>query len=416
MAGMMKPRRIAGVATGLALIALAAMPLAAQEDGGLRFSFGLSTRIDATTNPGLSSPSEPDSTSLSSRLSFGLEDRTRLGSVSLSAAGSLSADSDDDSPDGLIAPDLRLSVSRIGATSSVELAAFLQENDLDTLRGLVLDPTTGDLVEEVVGDGTQRSSGGTVTFAFGVAGPWGGSLSAGVTDTSYSGATPEADNRRTNLSGSLRFALDPATEVTASLGWSRFAEDGVAARDTLRPELSLRRELPSGFAQASVFAEETEDGTRTGLSFGRNWTLADSALNLRFGVTGGVDGDAFPTVAVDWQKDLPRGSLTAGFNRKVTAGSGDAEVVATTATFGLSQTLSPLGSVSLALNASESEATATNATTRNAALSATYSHSLTKDWALDAGVTHRIRRDDGGASATSNTVFLELRRAFEWRP
>lgn len=413
---MKKPGRIAGTAGGLALIALVALPLAAQEDGGLRFNFGLSARVEAITNPGLSTPADPDTTRLSSRLSFGLTDRTRVGAVSLSAAGSLSTDSDDDSPDGLINPDLRLSLKRIGASSSVELAAFLRENDLDTLRGLVLDPVTGGVTEDVIGDGTQRSTGGTLTFAFGTDGPWGGSLTAGLTDTTYSGTTTEADTQRTNLGGSLRFALNPATEVTASLDWSRYDEDGATPRDTLRPELALRRTLPAGFALASVFAEDTEDGTRFGLSFSRNWTLPDSALTLQLGLTRGVTGDLSPTAALDWQKDLPRGSLTASLRRDVTAGDGDAESTVTTANLGLSQTLSPLGSVRFGLTASESEATATDATTRNAALSATYSHSLTDDWALDAGVTHRIRREDATGSATSDTVFLELRRAFEWRP
>jgi hypothetical protein len=35
---------------------------------------------------------------------------------------------------------------------------------------------------------------------------------------------------------------------------------------------------------------------------------------------------------------------------------------------------------------------------------------------LDAGVTHRIRNEDNTGEATSDTVFVELRRAFEWRP
>ena len=52
----------------------------------------------------------------------------------------------------------------------------------------------------------------------------------------------------------------------------------------------------------------------------------------------------------------------------------------------------------------------------NAALSAIYTHTLPYDWALDAGVTHRIRNEDNTGEATSDTVFLELRRAFEWRP
>jgi hypothetical protein len=412
----MKPGRIAGTAAGLALFALAALPLAAQEEGGLRLSFGFSARGEVITNPGLATPAEADRTRFSSRLSFGLTDRTRRGAVALSVAGSLSSDTDDDSPDGLIDPDLSLSVKRIGAASSVEFAAFLRETDLDTLRGLVLDPATGTVIEDVIGDGTQRITGGRLSLAFGTDAPWGGSLTAGLTSTSYRGSTTEADTRRSNLGGALRFALDPATEVTAALDWSRYDEDGASSRDTLRPELGLRRKLPSGFALARVFAEDTEDGTRSGLSFGRSWTLPDSTLTLQLGLTRGVTGDLTPTAALDWQKDLPLGSLSASLRRDVTSGDSDAETIVTTANLALEHGLSPLASLRLSLTASENKASATDTTTRNAALSATFSRNLTEDWALDTGVIHRVRREDGTGSATSDSVFLELRRAFEWRP
>ncbi len=412
---MEKQARIAGAASGLGLVALIALPLAAQEDGGLRLTFGVAARVETISNPGLSVPAEPRLESLSTRLSFGLSDKTRTGAVSLSAAGSLAADNDE-STNGLEDPDLRLSWKRSGATSSLDLNAFLRESDLDTLRGVVLDPDTGEATKDVVGDGKQRQSGGGLTLAFGESGPWGGTLSAGLTDTTYSGSTDEVDSRDASLGGTLRFELDSATAVTAGLRWSRFDEDGAAYRDTLRPELGLRRNLAGGFASADVFAEDTEDGTRAGLSFGRSWELKDGSFAFNLGATRGVTGDLSPTGTLDWQKDLPRGSLSASLRHAVTSGSDDTETIVTTASLGLGHTISPLASVNFGLNASDSEDTVTNETTRNAALSATISHSLTQDWILDAGVSHRMRDEDGTGLATSDTVFLELRRSFDWRP
>jgi hypothetical protein len=413
---MKKQAWIAGMASGLGFATLVAQPLAAQDQGGLLLTFGISARVESTSNPGLTVPAEPTRDRLSSRLSFGLTDTTRMGAVSLSAAGTLSVDNDDESADGLIDPDLRLSVARIGATSSAELSAFLRETDLDTLRGLVLDPDTGEITEDVLGNGTQRQSGGDISLSFGDNGPWGGSVTAGVIDTTYSGDNSEVDNRRTSLGANLRFDLDPATEVTAGLFWSRFDEDGQPSRDTLRPELALRRDRPEGFAAAAIFAEDTEDGTRAGLTFGRTWERPDGTLAFGLGVTRGVTGDLFPTGSLDWQKDLPRGSLRASLRRDVTSGDEDEETLVTTASLGLSHTISSRASVSFGLDASESEDTATSDTTQNAALSATYSHSLPYDWVLDAGVTHRIRNEDGTGDATSDSVFLELRRSIEWRP
>jgi hypothetical protein len=204
--------------------------------------------------------------------------------------------------------------------------------------------------------------------------------------------------------------------VTAGLSWSRYDEEGDDPRDTLRSDLGIRRDRPAGFASASVFAEDTEDGTRAGLSFGRNWELPDSALSFSFGATRGVTGDLSPTGRLDWQKELPRGGLSASLRHEVTSGDEDEETIVTTASLGLSHTISPLSSVSFGINASDSEDTSTDETTRNASLSAVYSHSLTPDWVLDAGVTHRVRNEDNTGNATSDTVFLELRRAFEWRP
>lgn len=407
---------IAGTATGLGLSVLAGLPVFAQEDGGLRLTFGLSARVESVSNPGLTLPAEPTRDRISSRLSFGLTDATRTGSVALSAAGTLSADNDDETADGFIDPDLRLSLKRNGATSSLELSAFLLESDLDTLRGFVLDPETGAITQDVTGNGTRRQTGGALSLSFGDGGPWGGTVSAGLTDTTFSGDTSEVDNLRTNLGGTLRFDLDPATEISAGLSWSRYEEDGDDPRDTLRPELSFQRDRPAGFVSASAFAEDTEDGTRTGLTFGRSWELPDSSFSFSFGATRGVTGELSPTGTLNWQQDLPRGSLSASLSQEVTSGDEDEEAIVTTASFGLSQSLSPLASINFGLSASDSQDTGTDEATQNASLSATYSHSLSYDWMLDAGVTHRIRNEDNTGEATSDTVFVELRRAFEWRP
>ena len=408
--------RIAATASGLGLAALIALPLLAQDDGGLRLTFGLSARVDATSNPGLTVPRGPAKNSLSTRLNFGLTDATRAGAVSLAAAGTLSTNTGDGSAIGLVDPDLRFSLRRDAATTSLELLAFLRQSDLDTLRGLILDPGTGAVIGDVVGDGTQRQTGGAVTYTFGKGGPWGGTLSAALTDTTYSGTTTEVDNRRSEVGGTLRFALDPATMVTAGLRWSRYDADGSTSRDTLRPELGLRRDLPAGFASVSLFAEDTEDGTRTGLSFGRSWQFPDGSLSVNLGASRSVTGDFSATGAVDWRKELARSTLNLSLRRDIAAGSNDAETLVTTASFGLVRAISPLSSVNFGLEASESAETATNLVTRNAALSVTFSQNLQQDWVLDAGITHRLRDESGPGQATSDTAFLELRRNFELRP
>lgn len=411
---MARRMQIARAASGLGLAALAALPIEAQENGGQVLSFGISFRVDSQTNPSLSVPAEPSTNQIASRLTFGLTDVTRTGAVSLFVAGTLSADNDETSEDGLIDPDLALSLQRFGAGSEIELSAFLRETNLNTLRRFVIDPD-GNIAQDFVGNGTQRQNGGEIAYSFGEDGPWGGSLFAGLTDTTFSGDTTEADYTRNNLGGTLRFSLDPATDVVAGLVFSRYDQEGEAPRETLRPELGFRRDRPAGFVAADVFAENTEDGVRAGVSFGQGWERPGSSFAYSLGATRDVSGELSPTGSLNWQRELPRGNVFASLSHEVTSGFNDEETIITTVSLGLNQAVSPLGSVFFGLDASDSDDVLTDDNTQNASVSAIYSHSLPYDWMLDAGVTHRVRNEDDTGDATSDTVFLELRRDIEWQ-
>jgi hypothetical protein len=404
----------AGVPLALMLAAAPAALLAQDEDGGLRLSFGLTAGVERVTNPGLDVPAADDRTAAYARLSFGLADATRATSVDLRAAGTLQGGSGE-LDRGLINPSLRLALGRTGPGQSLRFTSFLTETDLDTLRSLVLDPETGEVVEDAEGEGTRRQTGADLVYGFGEGGPWGGTLSAGFTDTTFSGDTTEPDTQRLRAGATLRFALDPATDVTGGLRWSRFEND-TETRDTLRADAGIARALPAGSISAGVFAERTEDGTRTGLTFGRSYELPDGALSLSLGLTRDTGGGLRGTGALSWTRELPRGSLRASLRQQVAAGDDDEETQLTAIDLGFSQQLTPAARLDLGLTASTREDTATGITTRNAALSATYLHDLPQDWALAAGWRHRIRDRDTEGRATSDTLFLELRRAVELRP
>ena len=413
MAGRRQRRLVAGAA----LAALMPLGVIAEEAGGLRLTFGVGFRAETSSNLGLETPDEGRTSQIATRLSFRLEDATRAGSLFLAASGSLRAlDGPDGTETGFETPDLSFGYRREGARSALDVTAFLREADLDTLRGQLVDPDTGE-VSTLSGEGTQRQTGGTVAYTFGAGEPWGLTLSAGLTDTTYRDAPAEVDNRRTNAGATLRFALDPATEATIGLRGSTYKEEGAARRDTLRTELGLSRSLPVGMISATLFAEDTEDGTRTGLSFGQSTELASGArLSYSLGATRSASGDTNLTGAVDWMQPLPRGSLSLGLRRAVTSGDGDAETLATSLNLGVTQDLSPRTGLSIGLNAAEAEDTLTGDTTRTATLNATLTHALTEDWALDAGYSYRWRDGDTEGRANSDMVFLELRREFEWRP
>ena len=412
MAGGRQRRLIAGIAFA-ALLPLAGIA----QEGGLRLTFGVAFRAETSSNLALESPAEARTTQIGTRLSFGLFDETRAGSLLLQASGFLRAlDGPGGNETGFQTPDLRFAWNRTGANSALDVSAFLREADLDTLRGLAVDPDTGE-VTTFSGQGTQRLAGGDIAYTYGTGAPWGFTLSTGLTDTSYRDAPTETDNRRTRAGATLRFALNSATEVTAGLRYSTFKEDGATRRDTLRAEAGLTRSLPNGTASVTLFSEDTEDGTRSGLTFGRAVDLASGGrASFSLGATSGVTGKTNITGALDWQQDLPRGTIRAGLRRTVASGDSDQESVAISLTLGLTQVLSSATSLSLGLNAAEARDTGTGDTTRTATLNAALTHELPHDWALEGGYTHRIRDEPTTPRATSDTVYLELRRTFDWRP
>ena len=85
------------------------------------------------------------------------------------------------------------------------------------------------------------------------------------------------------------------------------------------------------------------------------------------------------------------------------------------ASLGWRQAVTPSATLALSLNWAEQLDTATDLVTTNTNLSAVWSQSLTADWALDLGYTHRLRDRDLVGKASSDNVFLELRRDFSIR-
>ncbi len=405
-----------GLAVAAAVAAALPRPAAAQDEGGgPRLSFGLALGVDTASNPGLKVPAEDRATGAYARLSFTLSDMTRLAGLSLTGSGILRADAGGDE-DGIYleAPALRLSWNRESADARLTATGFWREDDLDTLRGLTLDPETGELIEGATGEGTRRQTGGDLGYEWGRGGPWGFTLGAGLTDTTYHGATTEPDRRSLRASAGLRFALNPATDLNLGLRRSRYEEDGRPARDTTRLEAGVSRALPDGSLGLTLYAEDTEDGTRSGLSLGRVWDLPDGRLSASLGLTRTIAGRTGVTGSLDYARDLPNGRLTAGLARSIAAGSGDAETEVTRLNLGLMQEIGPRTAVNFGLTAAESTATATGLSTRTATASATLSHALPQDWSLDAGLRHRLRDEDGVGRATSDTLFLELRRTWDW--
>lgn len=415
---------IAGLMGSAAIILLPLVSSAQETRRGVTLRFGVEQRLETDSNLGLDNPSEGRTTQATTRLSFQVVSDTGISQLTFGVAGAFRiADGPDTSGTdvGFTDPDLTFGYSRTSANADLRINAAVRERDIAFLRSLdefIDEDGNIDLPDDfndLDGEGTRRNASLDVIYRWGLDAPFGGSLSAGVNDLSYQDVTsPDLnDSRRYYVGAGLRFALSEVAELTTDLRYSIFDEDGVAdSRKTLRFDTGLSIARPNGQVFGRLTAEDTEDGTRLGLTFGRDLELPAGALSASVGVTRDAEGDLQLTGNISGRQDLANGVLTGSLQRSVRSDSDDAEEILTNLQIGYRQDLSPLSALSLDFSYADSQNTLINSSTTNASIGATYNRALTDDWNLDLGYRHRIRDDDTDGRADSDSVFLVLRREF----
>jgi hypothetical protein len=414
----------AGLLGTVATILLPFVSTAQETRRGVALQFGVEQRLETDSNLGLDTPSQGRTTQATTRLSFQVTSDTGISQLTFGAGGLFrvaNGPGTSGTDAGFADPSLTFGYGRTSASADLRINATIREQDISFLRALdafIDDDGTIDLPDDfsdLNGEGTRRDASLDVTYRWGLDAPFGGSFVAGVRDLSYQDATDADlnDSRRYHVGAGLRFALSQVTELTTDLRYSTFDEDGVAdSRGTLRLDTGLAITRPNGKAFGRLTAEDTEDGTRLGLTFGRDLELPAGALSASIGVTRDAEGDLQLTGALSGRQDLANGALTGSLQRTVRSDSDDAEEVLTNLRIGYTRELSPLSSLSLDLGYANSQSTATNDSTSNTSVSATYNRALTSDWNLDLGYRHRIRDTDTDGRANSDSVFLSLRRDF----
>lgn len=413
----------------LAVAAAGAVPaVLAQEvpPGGRGLTFGIEQRFESTENLDLDVNSQGRTDQATTRLSFGARWTTRTSSFGLTAGTSLRAA---DSPDASI-NDFALDNNRIGldytrrgATARFGVTASVQESDIAFLRPLEDFVTEEGVIElpedleDLNGTGSRRNTRVGTTLDIGEGGPWGLGLSASYSDISYSDVTSSGllDSQRWQVGASLRYALNPATQLTVGLGYGEFRDDDPATdtRETISLSSGLRFARPNGAATVSLGAQDTEDGTRLNLTFGRSLTLPTGSLSTSLGLARSADGDASLSGSLSWQQQVtPVDRIDARFQRSIVGGTDDTDRLVTALSVGYRHELTPVSGLGLDVAWTESETTSTGSTVTNASVAASYNHALTEDWGLSAGYRYRLRDEDGVGDADSNSVFLVLRRNF----
>ena len=378
---------------------------------GVELTFGVGFRAESDSNPGLVPDSPGFVTQVGADLTFGLLSETRSASLALGASGKVVASTGPGNPaSGLVDPSFTLAYVRTAATAEFTIDASIEDTDVATDAG-VDDFTTG--------TGTQRTAKLAVGLTWGQNGPLGFGLTADASSVNYSAeSSPDLiDSRTLALGTQARADLSPVLHFDIAATKSRFMPEDRADRDTMSLLAGLTLDRPVGNFGVALGIDKTPDGRRSKLTFSREITLPAATLSYRFGATRSVTGQVYATGALNYAQDFPDSSFSFGLERTVEASlETDSEIIESSASLNYSREITPRANIVLTIDWAEQKTTGTNLSIANTNLSAVWTQEITPDWSLDLGYSHRLRQDDTVGNGQSDAVFVEVRRAFTFRP
>ncbi len=424
------------VRTGLLTLAVAggvalgpATALHAQDEGGLRLSFGLSQRVEASRNQALAAPAQGTTLRTDTRGDFTFSSITRNQSLTFSGDAAIRAVNGPNGDESLhlADPGLSLSYARQGAGSEFTLSAGIRRREIAFARpftdfldsnGLVVLP---DDPEDLRGEGQQLSYRAESALRWGQDGPFGIGISAGINGARYSNvtATNLFDYQRRWVALETKMAPAPAHNLSTTLRYSRFEDDDPTNPDSDRIAVNSRWsvERPNGQVYGAVGLDRGDRGTRYSLSGGWTREQATRKLSLSLGATRMESGNLSMTGSAAVNQSFATGTLGAQLRRSVSDGRDNAEQVVTALALSFARPLGPRTNLSLGVDYARTTQTSTDNSVTNAALRASISHALTPDWNMNFGYTRGYRKDDSAGTgwANSDTVFLGVSRRFTTR-
>lgn len=436
----------------------------AEESGGLRMRFGLEQRLEYTNNLALELPPEGATAISSTRLSFGLSSETRTERLALDLGAALKLANGPDSPEtGLGDPRLDLSYAREAANARFSFGANYRKSEVDFLRpledftddaGVIVLPED---IDDLTGTGDRTNYAVNTAIELGTAAPLGLALSAGLSGLSYTDVSNPnlVDIRRARAAATVKLRFSETSQGRIGLDYARYeAED---AEETLREttaleaglahDLSARAVLdtmlgysiidteefgittraegligrigldyamPNGSLTSEITAKTNQDGTRLGLSFGRSLDLPAGALAFTIGVTRPEGGETAVIGSLFWLHETPDGQITARVDRKVSTTNEDAEKLTTLVALGYDREITALSGLTVDFIYAVTDGTGTDPAVDRGSLTASYRHALTADWSMNFGLALRMREEAGAERAESQSVFVSLRRDFDF--
>ncbi len=403
---MQKWQAIRGTAGLIAAVGLSATAASAQEEGGLRLSFGIEQRLEFGRNLDLDVPAEGSSKVAATVLSFGLLTETGLDRLEFTASGALVIENSPDTVGTEIdfgRPEVRFAYVREVPDALFSITARYLSDDVGALAEDLADSDA---------DGTEIDYGVTLRYEAFRTSAASLFVEADFDGTEYKDTTDPSllDTDTYGLTVGTRLRFSEVMFGTLSVGQSREDEEGGLITDTTTVRAGLDYAMANGSASVGLIFDSSDDEDRTTLEFGRTVELPAGSVSGRLGVSQSDVGGSDLVGGIDWTQDLPDGALTVSVDRSASFDRTTGETtVETGIAVGWERVVNDLSSVGLDLTWDISDASSERI--EETEIGATYSYALTADASLDVGMRYRVREDLGGR-AESPLVFLALGRTF----
>lgn len=450
----------------LSALFLPALPVMAQDAGGVQIIVGVEQGVDAGRNIGLEVPGEGNSLATTTRLSFGISSETSIERLGLNLNGVYHIEDQAGETDaGFEDPALALRYTRDGANGSFDVSANYTRTQVNTLRTITDFVTPDGVVEipanftDLTGTGERTAYGADTTLILGRDSPLGFQFDLGTSGIIYSDPTDigltdirrarvgaatslqfsskltgnlsagyetvdEDDDTQTerviqNIDVGLTYLASPRATIDTSVGyvWNRTDETtGVTNDDNVTGRLALGYNMPNGMAGAVFDASRTDDGDSI-LSFrlSRSLGLPAGLLSASIGVTQPGDNDVALIGSLNWVQPLPTGRIAARVDRNVGIDADDDIRLTTVVGADYGYDINPVSSLSLGLSYAVFDASAGANRVEQASVTTTYSHVLTAYWDFNATAGYTVRDETNVGQATSPQISATIGRTFSTR-
>ncbi|MXQ06417.1 hypothetical protein GQ651_01015 [Alphaproteobacteria bacterium GH1-50] len=436
--------------------------LLAQEATGIRGTLSVTQGLEWSDNRRLDIVSPGSTLTSVTRLGFGAISETRTQQLNFNVDGSIEGSFGDGATDQedfrIVSDSIRLGYSRSGANSrlSFDASTTTREIDDDVIGFFVngeFDPNA-----LVLDGGEVERTRLSARIETGLEGPFGLDVSARSSTRDYVDTTdPElVDQETVSLDATARFRIRPSLALRARAGMSETDEtelgvvqttsrrylgfgveaesagglaftgdlildksqtdqDGVEVSDDdgVGFEVTLEQARPNGSVGFEVTSRVDNSGRRSSARVLRSIDMPTGALSFSLGLVDQENADIEFTSSLAYARETPAGRVTANLQQSPSTDAGEA-FLNTSFSLGLTRELSQISELGASIEYGSARAFTEDDADRRATFGVTYQRELTRDWDLTAGLEHTRVDDADDEDRSSNTVFINIGRDFDF--